>query len=193
MAAPKFAAMSDAQFVAPSRAMCCLQLRAGQASYSLAGDNIIVTLPTNVSGTVVITVYIGTNPVSAKVTIGDADLTVSGVPSRGVALGQQFLVRSNNLPGDEVCQVTLGGIPLAFLDEGNDRVRSSGDCPEIQSGGRFLGTVAVLNDDGNIRSDLITKLLDSNGDEEVEIVSDAGVKASVEIDVPRRGLDRHSR
>lgn len=155
-----------------------------QANYSLAGNNIIVTLPTNVSGTVVISVYIGSNdPISAKVTIGDADLTVSGVSSRGVGLGGQFLVRSNDLPGDEVCQVTLGGIPLAFLDDGNDRVRSSGDCPEIQRGGRFLGTVAVLNDDGSIRSDLINKLLDSDGEEELEITSDAGVKASADIEV----------
>ena len=161
-----------------------VQVAGRQASYSLAGNNIIVTLPTNVSGTVVITVYLGAGgTVSAKVTIGDADLTVSGVPSRGVGLGQQFLVRSNNLPGDEVCQVTLGGVPLAFLDEGNDRVRSSGDCPEIQRGGRFLGTVAVLNDDGSIRSDLINKLLDSRGEEEVEITSDAGVKASADIEV----------
>ena len=153
------------------------------SEWSRSGDNLIVTLPANVSGTVVITVYMGTNPVSAKVTIGDADLTVSGVPPRGVGLGYQFLVRSNNLPGDEVCHVTLGGIPLAFLDEGNDRVRSSRDCPEIQRGGRFLGTVAVLNDDGNIRSDLINKLLDSDGDEELEITSDSGVKASAEIEV----------
>ena len=58
--------------------------RTAGACWSHAGDNLIVTLPTNVSGTVVITVYIGTNPVSAKVTIGDADLTVSGIPSRGV-------------------------------------------------------------------------------------------------------------
>ena len=129
--------------------------------WSHSGDNLRITLPTNASGTVVITVYIGTNPVSAKVTIGDAELTVSGIPSRGASLGVQFLVRSNNLPGTEVCQVTLDGIRLAFLDEGNDRVRSSGDCPEIQRGGRFLAPVALLNENGSINSDLINKLLDS--------------------------------
>ena len=155
-----------------------------EVTWTRAGDNLLVTLPPNVSGTVVISVYIGSNdPVSAKVTIGDADLTVHGVPSRGAGLGHQFLVRSNNLPGEKVCQVSLGGIPLVFLEEGQDGVRSSGDCPEIARGGRFVGSVALLGSNGKINSDLIVKLLDSDGDEELEITSDAGVKASAQIEV----------
>ena len=115
-----------------------------EATSTRAGDNLIVTLPTNAHGTVAITVYLRNgNTLSAKVTIGDAELTVHGVPSRGLGLGAQFLVRSNNLPGTQVCQVSLGGIPLAFLDDDQDGIRSSGDCPEIERGGRFFAPVAL--------------------------------------------------
>ena len=95
------------------------------------------------------------------------------------------MVSSNNLAGGQVCQVSLDGVPLAFLDQGQDSIAS---CREINSGGRFVAPVAMLNPNGSISSDIITKLLESDGEEELEITSDVGVKASATVKISKPTL-----
>ena len=70
----------------------------------------------------------------ASVTIKDAELSVSGLAATGAGLGQSLFVSADNLSGDQVCMVSLGGVRLAFLD--GDRIyntsaiapRSTGDA-----------------------------------------------------------------
>ena len=159
-----------------------------RSQWNLSGDTLRVTLPPRNSGRVTIAVRLCSSSelVTVNVTISDADLSVT--PDSGLGLGGRFTVRSNDLAGSEVCEVTLGGIRLAFLDEGQDDVRSRGDCPEVIRGGRFLAAVALVNEDGDIRSDLISKLLESDGEEKLEITDSAGVKASATVKVVKPTL-----
>ena len=153
------------------------------SQWSQSGDSLIVTLPPGASGTVTIGVTLGDRFVSVNITVRDATLTVR--PDRGLGLGKQFLVSSNDLAGNEVCQVSLDGIPLALLDAGQDSVAN---CREVNRGGRFVAPVAMVNSNGNITSDLIVKLLDSDGEEKVEITDSAGVKASATVTVAKPTL-----
>ena len=167
-------------------------LVAGQSisQWSQAGDTLRVTLPPRHSGRVTIAARLSgsSEPVTVNITIRDAELTVR--PDRGLGLGEQFLVNSNNLAGDRVCEVTLGGIRLAFLDDDQGDVRSGSgnDCPEVIRGGRFTATAALVNDNGDVNSDLINKLLQSDGEEKLEITDSAGVKASATIRVDKPTL-----
>ena len=167
-------------------------LVAGQSisQWSQAGDTLRVTLPPRHSGRVTIAARLdgSSELVTVNITIRDAELTVR--PDRGLGLGEQFLVNSNNLAGDRVCEVTLGGIRLAFLDDDQDDVRSGSgnDCPEVIRGGRFTATAALVNDNGDVNSDLINKLLQSDGEEKLEITDSAGVKASATVRVDKPTL-----
>lgn len=152
--------------------------------WSRSGDNLIVTLPPSASGRVTVGVTLASGKfVSTIITIRDADLSVR--PDSGLGLGEQFLVSSNNLAGNQVCQVSLDGVPLAFLDEGQDSVE---DCRDVARGGRFVAPVAMIGKNGRINSDLITKLLESDGEEELEITSEAGVKASATVKIAKPTL-----
>ncbi len=159
-----------------------------RSQWNQSGDTLRVTLPPRHSGRVTIAARLNGSSelVTVNVTIRDADLSVH--PDTGLGLGERFTVRSNDLAGDEVCEVTLGGIRLAFLDDGQDDVRSRNDCPEVIRGGRFLGAVALVNEDGDINSDLISKLLESDGEEKLEITDSAGVKASATVKVTKPTL-----
>lgn len=165
-------------------------LVAGQTirQWNQSGDTLRVTLPPRHSGRVTIAARLdgSSELVTVNITIRDAELTVR--PDRGIGLGEQFLVNSNNLAGNEVCEVTLGGIRLAFLEDDQGDVRSRNDCPEVIRGGRFTATAALVNDNGDVNSDLINKLLDSDGEEKLEITDSAGVKASATIRVDKPTL-----
>ena len=158
------------------------------SEWSQSGDTLRVTLPPRHSGLVTIAARLSGSSelVTVNVAILDAELTVR--PDRGLRLGEQFLVNSNNLAGNEVCEVTLGGIPLAFLDDDQGGVRSGNDCPEVIRVGRFTATGALVNDNGDVNSDLINKLLESDGEEKLEITDSAGVKASATVRVVKPTL-----
>ena len=146
-----------------------------------SGNTLSVTLPPGLAGTVSVRAEFGDGPsVSAKVTIGDIDLNVRGVGSAGVGLGQRFLIDARNLAGEEVCRVRLGGVRLAFLD--GDRIYDDDDCPEVRRG-RFTASVVIADADGEIRPDLISKFLASDGTETLEIIDSEGIKATAEVDI----------
>ena len=151
--------------------------------WSLSGDSILVTIPPTASGTVTIGATLDGKFVSANITVKDADLSVR--PDSGLGLGEPFLLSSNNLAGTEVCQVSLDGVPLALLADGQD---STTGCSEIARGGRFVAPAAMLNSNGDISSDLIIKLLESDGEEKLEVTSDVGVKASATVTVSKPTL-----
>ena len=160
--------------------------------WSHAGSTLTVTLPPGVSGTVSVRAELSSGKsVSANVTIGDAELRVSGVSAVGAGLGQSVFVSADDLSGNEVRQVSLGGVRLAFLD--GDRIYDSGEYPKVNRG-RFNAGVVIADESGNITADLISKFLASDGEETLEIVDSAGVKAEAKVKLakPAVAVDKAS-
>ncbi len=153
-----------------------------QSQWRTAGNNIIVTIPPGTSGTVTISVQFQgmTERVSAIITIGAIELEVRGISSAGIGLGSTAIVTATDLPGTEVCNVTLGGTPIAFLD--GDRIDSD-RCVDLASGGRLLGNFIVADRNGDISANLIGRILNSNSELKLEITDSTGAKASADITV----------
>ena len=150
------------------------------------GNNLFVTIPSSASGTITVAVIFTEGPTaSANIIIGAIDLSVQGIGAAGIGLGQTVIVSASNLPGDQVCSVALGGVRLAFLD--GDRIDSDG-CVSLVRGGRLVGTVVVADKRGEISGDLIRKLLDSDGDETLEITTSTGAKAGADVKVAPPGI-----
>ena len=152
------------------------------SQWRTAGNNIIVTIPPGTSGTVTISVQFPemTERVSAIITIGAIELEVRGISSAGIGLGSTAIVTATDLPGTEVCNVTLGGTPIALLD--GDRIDSDG-CVDLASGGRLLGNFIVADPNGGISANLIGRILNSNGELKLEITDSTGARASADITV----------
>ena len=164
--------------------------RLDNRQWRLSGSSLTVTLPPRVAGVVAVRVeFQGGASAQASVTIKDAELSVSGLAATGAGLGQSLFVSADNLSGDMVCMVSLGGVNLAFLD--GDRIYSVGDCPQVHRG-RFNAPVAVTDRNGRITADLINKFLTSDGAENLEIVDSLGVKAKAEVKIaqPSVSLDK---
>ncbi len=152
------------------------------SQWRTAGNTIIVTIPPGTSGTVSISVQFQgtTEHVSTTITIGAIELEVRGISSAGIGLGSTAIVTATDLPGTEVCNVTLGGTPIAFLD--GDRIDSDG-CVDLASGGRLLGNFIVADRNGDISANLIGRILNSNSELKLEITDSTGAKASADITV----------
>ena len=164
--------------------------RLDNRQWRLSGSSLTVTLPPRVAGVVSVRVeFQGGASAQASVTIKDAELSVSGLAATGAGLGQSLFVSADNLSGDKVCMVSLGGVRLAFLD--GDRIYNTGDCPQVHRG-RFNAPVAVTDRNGRITADLINKFLTSDGAENLEIVDSEGVKAKAEVKIaqPSVSLDK---
>ena len=164
--------------------------RLDNRQWRLSGSSLTVNLPPRVAGVVSVRVeFQGGASAQASVTIKDAELSVSGLAATGAGLGQSLFVSADNLSGDKVCMVSLGGVSLAFLD--GDRIYSVGDCPQVHRG-RFNAPVAVTDRNGRITADLINKFLTSDGAENLEIVDSEGVKAKAEVKIaqPTVSLDK---
>lgn len=164
--------------------------RLDNRQWRLSGSSLTVTLPPRVAGVVSVRVeFQGGASAQASVTIKDAELSVSGLAAAGAGLGQSLFVSADNLSGDMVCTVSLGGVNLAFLD--GDRIYNTGDCPQVHRG-RFNAPVAVTDRNGRITADLINKFLTSDGAENLEIVDSEGVKATAEVKIaqPSVSLDK---
>ena len=103
---------------------------------------------------------------------------VQGVSSNGLGLGGTATVSTNNLPGREVCEARLDGVSIALL-QGDRQV----NCVDLSSGGRLIANIAMIDQRGDVSPNLIRTLLDSDGEETLEIVDDTGAKASAEVKV----------
>ena len=106
---------------------------------------------------------------------GTSDSVVS------LGLGDRFVVRADDMVGNEVCEVTLDGIKLALLNESQNEIRDKNDCPQVIGNGTFFMRVGLINEDGNIHNDLITKLLNSDGVEELVIRDNTGFTLSTTV------------
>ena len=150
-----------------------------RSQWRTAGDNLFVRLPpTAFWKTTILVNLVDGGRVTVNVDLADIELDVSGVPGVGLGLGQSVVVRANNLAGaSEVVRVTLDGIDLTFL-EGNRAI----ETVDV-SRGQF--TASVLVDDPNEnRVGLLRKMLDdTDGDAELEIETDNGIKASAEVEL----------
>ena len=145
-----------------------------------SGDSLTVTLPPNLAGTVSIRVVFGNEggSASANITIAKADLSINGIPAAGATLGQNLFVSADNLPGNRVNRITLGGLPIAFLD--GNQLYESGEHPPIHNS-RFNSPAVIASPDGSIKGALLRKFLDTDGSETLVITDDRGVQASTEI------------
>ena len=158
----------------------------GPGEYQRAGNNIFITIPTGRVGTFTVAVtFTGGQTATANITIAAFDLLVQGVGAAGISMGQTAVASASNLPGNQVCNVTLAGIRLAFLD--GDRIDSDG-CVPLLSGGRLVGNFVMADQNGNITSDLIRRLLDSDGEETLEITTSTGAKARSEVKVAKPAI-----
>ena len=158
----------------------------GPGEYQRAGNNIFITIPTGRAGTFTVAVtFTGGQTATANITIGAFDLLVQGVGAAGISMGQTAVASASNLPGNQVCNVTLAGIRLAFLD--GDRIDADG-CVPLLSGGRLVGNFVMAGQNGNITRDLIRLLLDSDGEETLEITTSTGAKASAEVKVGKPAI-----
>ena len=158
----------------------------GPGEYQRAGNNIFITIPTGRAGTFTVAVtFTGGQTATANITIAAFDLLVQGVGAAGISMGQTAVASASNLPGNQVCNVTLAGIRLAFLD--GDRIDSDG-CVPLLSGGRLVGNFVMADQNGSITSDLIRRLLDSDGEETLEITTSTGAKASAEVKVGKPAI-----
>ena len=144
------------------------------------GDNLLVTLPVNLSGRIVtISVEFGGGRASVNVRLADIELAVSGYRSgSGVGLGQTLIARSGNLEGaSEVTSVTLDGIELTFLD-GTHSV----ETVEVRRG-QFIATI-LLDDPGENRLSLVRKFIDDrDGKAQLSIETNNGIQASAEVEL----------
>ena len=158
----------------------------GPGEYQRAGNNIFITIPTGRAGTFTVAVtFTGGQTATVNITIAAFDLLVQGVGAAGISMGQTAVASASNLPGNQVCNVTLAGIRLAFLD--GDRIDSDG-CVPLLSGGRLVGNFVMADQNGSITSDLIRRLLDSDGEETLEITTSTGAKASAEVKVGKPAI-----
>ena len=158
----------------------------GPGEYQRAGNNIFITIPTGRAGTFTVAVtFTGGQTATANITIAAFDLLVQGVGAAGISMGQTAVASASNLPGNQVCNVTLAGIRLAFLD--GDRIDADG-CVPLLSGGRLVGNFVMAGQNGNITRDLIRRLLDSDGEETLEITTSTGAKASAEVKVGKPAI-----
>ena len=151
-----------------------------------SGTTLSVTIPPHTSGTVTISVELrdgdgSVRTASANITIAAFELGVQGIGSGGLTLGQNAIASSLNLPGNEVCSITLGGIPLAFLE--GDQVTDK--CVPLLRGGRLAGTFAVASPQGKVSSELISRFLSSDGDETLQITDNTGARASAEVKIAK--------
>ena len=158
----------------------------GPGEYQRAGNNIFITIPPGRAGTFTVAVtFTGGQTATANITITAFDLLVQGVGAAGISMGQTAVASASNLPGNQVCNVTLAGIRLAFLN--GDRIDSDG-CVPLLSGGRLVGNFVMADQNGSITSDLIRRLLDSDGEETLEITTSTGAKASAEVKVGKPAI-----
>ena len=158
----------------------------GPGEYQRAGNNIFITIPTGRAGTFTVAVtFTGGQTATVNIAIAAFDLLVQGVGAAGISMGQTAVASASNLPGNQVCNVTLAGIRLAFLD--GDRIDSDG-CVPLLSGGRLVGNFVMADQNGSITSDLIRRLLDSDGEETLEITTSTGAKASAEVKVGKPAI-----
>ena len=158
----------------------------GPGEYQRAGNNIFITIPTGRTGTFTVAVtFTGGQTATVNIAIAAFDLLVQGVGAAGISMGQTAVASASNLPGNQVCNVTLAGIRLAFLD--GDRIDSDG-CVPLLSGGRLVGNFVMADQNGSITSDLIRRLLDSDGEETLEITTSTGAKASAEVKVGKPAI-----
>ena len=155
----------------------------GSGEWRRVGNNIYVTIPPGRAGTFTASVtFAGGQTASVNITIAAFDLLVQGVGAAGIGMGQTAVVSASNLPGDKVCNVTLAGIRLAFLD--GDRINSGG-CVPLLRGGRLIGNIVMTDQNGVVTPDLIRRLLDTDGEETLEITTSNGAKASAEVKVAK--------
>ena len=154
----------------------------GPGEWRQVGNNIYVTIPPGRAGTFTASVtFAGGQTASVNITIAAFDLLVQGVGAAGIGMGQTAVVSASNLPGDNVCNVTLAGIRLAFLD--GDRIDPEGCVPLLR--GRLIGNIVMTDQNGVVPPDLIRRLLDSDGEETLEITTSNGAKASAEVKVAK--------
>ena len=150
---------------------------------SQSSGSITVTMPPSVSGVATIrVVFADGSSTFVNVTVTDAALNVTGVPGGGISLGGTAYISALNLPGKEVCNATLGSVPVALL---NDRRELPNDgCIDIRRGS-FNATFLLANPDGEISSDVINKVVTrkSGGRLKLEITDDLGVKASAQVPI----------
>ena len=155
----------------------------GHGEWQRSGNNIFVTIPPGRAGTFTASVtFAGGQTASVNITIAAFDLLVQGVGAAGIGMGQTAVVSASNLPGEEVCNVTLAGIRLAFLK--GDRIDPEG-CVPLLRGGRLIGNIVMTDQNGAVTPDLIRRLLDSDGEETLEITTSNGAKASAEVKVAK--------
>ena len=160
--------------------------RLGPGEYQRAGNNIFITIPPGRTGTFTVAVtFTGGQTATVNIAIAAFDLLVQGVGAAGISMGQTAVASASNLPGNQVCNVTLAGIRLAFLD--GDRIDADG-CVPLLSGGRLVGNFVMADQNGSITSDLIRRLLDSDGEETLEITTSTGAKASAEVKVGKPAI-----
>ena len=158
----------------------------GPGEYQRAGNNIFITIPPGRTGTFTVAVtFTGGQTATVNIAIAAFDLLVQGVGAAGISMGQTAVASASNLPGNQVCNVTLAGIRLAFLD--GDRIDADG-CVPLLSGGRLVGNFVMADQNGSITSDLIRRLLDSDGEETLEITTSTGAKASAEVKVGKPAI-----
>ena len=154
------------------------------ATHSSSTGSITVTIPTNLTGIVTVRVTFS-NGASAftNITIADATLTVAGVRGDGIPLGGTAFISARNLAGNKVCNATLGGVPVALLDD--RRELPSGGCIDIRRAGQFNATFLLADPDGNVSAQIIGKVvtLDPGKKLKLEVTSDAKVKASAQVAV----------
>ena len=159
---------------------------------SRLGDVLTVIMPPGLSGVVTIRVhFLEADSTSVKVTVAESALTVTGIRGDGIALGGVALVSTSRLSGRQVCSVTLGGVPIALLDD--RREFPAGGCIAIRQGGRFNATVLVADRHGNLGAPLIARFaaLKPGGTLQMEVTDDVGNRASapVPVAVPEVTID----
>ena len=146
------------------------------------GKTLTVTIPPGTSGTVTVHVtFDGGQTASVNITIATIELLLQGIGSGGLTLGQTAIASSFNLPGDEVCNITLGGVRLAFVDDNE----VTDECVRLSRGGRLSGTFAVASPQGNVSSELISRFLSSDGEETLQITDNTGARASAEVKIAK--------
>ncbi len=154
----------------------------GAGQWRQSGKTLTVTIPPGTSGTVTVHVtFNGGQTASVNITIAAIELLVQGIGSGGLTLGQTAIASSFNLPGNEVCNITLGGVPLAFLDDNE----VTDKCVRLSRGGRLSGTFAVASPQGNVSSELISRFLSSDGEETLQITDNTGARASAEVKIAK--------
>ena len=156
--------------------------RSQGAQWRQTGKTLTVTIPPGTSGTVTVHVtFDGGQTASVNITIAAIELLVQGIGSDGLTLGQTAIASSFNLPGNEVCNITLGGVRLAFVDDNE----VTDECVRLSRGGRLSGTFAVASPQGNVSFELISRFLSSDGAETLQVTDNTGARASAEVKIAK--------